>query len=421
MKILLANYRYFVSGGPERYMFNVKNELEKRNHQIIPFSVSYPANKACVYSKYFVAPLGVNDEVYFDQQKMTPTTLYRTLSRLFYSKEVERSVSQLVSDTQPQIALILHYLRKISPSLLVALKKKSIPIVVRLSDYAMVCPQTHCLRNYSPCDLCTDGNIYHSIKFNCVKNSKITSITNAVAAWFHSYKGYFDLIDCFITTNMFMYKMMIRAGWSEKKLICIPTFTDTEIFRPENDFSKSNYICYVGRLEDLKGIHVLVNAFIAMQKQSSSNVCLKIAGTGSDSYIKHLKTTINNAGMENLIHLTGKLNAIQLSHFMGNSLLTVVPSLWFENLPNSILESYACGTPVIASDIGSLPDCVKKGKTGDLFKAGDSKDLTETLKFYLNHPVILKKMAKNSRNEATRLYSPKAHMDSLEHLFNQYI
>jgi len=421
MKILLANYRYFVSGGPERYMFNVKNELEKRDHHIIPFSVKYPENKPCAYSKYFVAPLGTKDEVYFDQQKMTPTTLYRTLSRLFYSKEVERSVSQLISDTQPQIALVLHYLRKISPSLLVALKNKKVPIIVRLSDYAMVCPQTHCLRNQTPCDLCAEGDIHHSIKFNCVKNSKITSITNALAAWFHSYMRYFDLVDCFITTNMFMYKMMVRAGWSEEKLICIPTFTDTEIFRPKNNFSKSNYICYVGRLENLKGIHVLVNAFIAMQKTSSSNVSLKIAGTGSDFYFKQLKSTISNAGMENCIQFTGQLDASQLSQFLGNALLTVVPSLWFENLPNTILESYACGTPVIASDIGSLPDCVKKGKTGDLFKAGDTQDLTETLKFYLNHPEILKKMAKNSRDEASRQYSPKAHINSLEHLFNQYI
>ena len=421
MKILLANYRYFVSGGPERYMFNVKKELEKRRHQIIPFSVRYPENEPCIYSKYFVEPLGAKDEIYFDQQKMTPITLYRTLSRLFYSKEVERSVSHLVDDTHPQIALVLHYLRKISPSLLVALKEKNIPIIVRLSDYAMICPQTHCLRDQAPCDLCVNGDIKHSIKFSCVKNSKITSITNAFATWFHFYKKYFELIDCFITTNKFMYKMMIRAGWAETKLACIPTFTDTNLFRPANDFSKSNYICYVGRLENSKGVHILVNAFITIKKNISSNVHLKIAGTGSDSYVKKLKSTITNAGMENEIQFTGKLDTEQLSVFIKKALFTVVPSLWFENLPNAILESYASGTPVIASDIGSLPDCIKKGKTGDLFKVGDSQDLSEKLKFYFNHPTILKEMAKNSRNEATQRYSPQTHIELLEHLFNQYI
>ncbi len=421
MKILLANYRYFVSGGPERYMFNVKNELEKKSHQIIPFSVKYSSNQDTVYSKYFVEPLGTQGEVYFDQEKMTPKTFVRTLSRLFYSKEVERSVTELVNDTQPQIAYVLHYLRKISPSLLVALKRKKIPIIVRLSDYAMMCPQTHCLRGDQPCTLCINGNILNSIKYNCVRNSRSASILNILATWFHNFKGYFDLIDNFVTTNDFMYNMMLDTGWPEAKLSCIPTFTDINTFCPSQNYLKEDYICYAGRLDSSKGVHVLIDAFIRMKKRTSNNFNLKIAGTGTDLYLKTLKSKISDAGMDDTIQLVGQLDAPQLSDFLNKALFAVIPSLWFENLPNSILECFSSGTPVIASDIGSLISCIKKGVTGDLFKPGNSMELADKIEFYLNNLLQLHEMAVNSRIEAVNIYSPESHIDLLEQLFNKFV
>jgi glycosyltransferase involved in cell wall biosynthesis len=125
--------------------------------------------------------------------------------------------------------------------------------------------------------------------------------------------------------------------------------------------------------------------------------------------------------MDSNIQFVGQLDAPQLSNFLGKALFTVVPSLWFENLPNSILESYACATPVIASDIGSLSGSVKKGVTGDLFKTGDSDDLADKIEFYLNNSSIINEMAINSRIEAVNIYSPKFHIKCLEQLFNKFV
>ena len=65
MKIVLVNYRYFFSGGPERYMFNIKQLLEEEGHEVIPFSVKHNKNIATPYEKYFLSPVGSGDEVYF--------------------------------------------------------------------------------------------------------------------------------------------------------------------------------------------------------------------------------------------------------------------------------------------------------------------------------------------------------------------
>jgi len=134
MKIVLANYRYFISGGPERYMFNVSNALSACGHETIPFSIHYTKNQPSLYSEYFVEPLGNRDEVKLREQRFNAKTLWRTLIRLFYAKDVENAIKRLVSETQPEVAYVLHYLRKLSPSLLVGLKKANIPIVVRISN-----------------------------------------------------------------------------------------------------------------------------------------------------------------------------------------------------------------------------------------------------------------------------------------------
>ena len=67
MKICLVNYRYFVSSGPERYMFAVKWLLEERGHEVIPFSVRYRQNDPSPWERYFAPPIAGDDEVVFRQ------------------------------------------------------------------------------------------------------------------------------------------------------------------------------------------------------------------------------------------------------------------------------------------------------------------------------------------------------------------
>ncbi len=354
MRILLANYRYFISGGPERYMFNFTEAWAKRGHEVIPFSVRYSRNKPSPYSSYFAEPLGSMDEVYFQDQKRNPRTIFRTFQRLFYDPGVEHKVSNLIRDTKPQAAYILHYLRKLSPALLVGIKKAGLPIVVRLSDYAMLCPQAHCLLNEQPCELCiSKGSLLPSIRNHCVQNSLIASGLNAFATWYHYSQHYFDLIDMFVTTTQFMREKMIAGGFPEQRLCYIPTFVNTEKFSPSVDFSKENYIAFAGRIEKIKGLHVLISALaILRSNRPDITIIAKIAGDGDGEYISDLKRQILEFGLGNAVQFVGKLEGTELTTFLSKAQLNIVPSIWYENLPNAILESYACGTGVIASRLG---------------------------------------------------------------------
>ena len=77
LKIVLVNYRYFISGGPERYYFNIKEVLENHGHIVIPFSIKGNQNLPTTYDHYFLSK--VDDEVYFSQYKKNTPLLFLSL------------------------------------------------------------------------------------------------------------------------------------------------------------------------------------------------------------------------------------------------------------------------------------------------------------------------------------------------------
>ena len=116
MKILLVNYRYFISGGPERYYFNIKEILERHGHEVIPFSVKSSRNLSNGYEGYFLDI--VDDEVYFAQaKKKTPRMILKSFTRMFYSFEAKRKMRQLIRDTHPDLVYVMQMHNKISPSI----------------------------------------------------------------------------------------------------------------------------------------------------------------------------------------------------------------------------------------------------------------------------------------------------------------
>lgn len=418
MKILLINYRYFVSGGPERYMFNVKHALEEQGHTVVPFSISYPGNLPCEYSTYFVPPLDESGSVYFHEHKANIKTYSKTLGRLFYSREVGESLERLIIDTKPDVAYVLHYLRKLSPSVLNTLKKMNVPIVVRLSDYQMLCPQTHCLRDNAPCEKCVSGSLYPSIKYKCVKNSRIASILNFSSTKFHLAKGYFDYIDRFVVTNEFAKKMMIKGGYGENRLEVIPTF----VF-PNNSVENLNeggdYITYTGRIDPIKGVDLVIQAFIEYcARKDNRDLRLFIMGEGNRDYIEQLITTTQVRSVQQRIEFKGHLSKEMINIYLRSSLLNIVPSRCYENLPNVILESFSAGTPVVTSNIGMLPEVVIEGQTGGLFEVGNSKDLADTINRLLSDRDQLRKMGETCKQIALDRYSENIHVTKLLGLFD---
>jgi glycosyltransferase involved in cell wall biosynthesis len=415
VKVLIVNYRYFVSGGPERYMFGVTRLLEQAGHDVVPYSIRYAQNLPSELSHFFASPIAGEEDVYFRQHPRTPRVMLKTLERAFYSREVYRSLTSLVRHAKPDVALVLHYLRKLSPSVLTALRDSGVPIVVRLSDFAMVCPQPHLFRDGADCDLCVGRNMLPSVRHRCVQGSLAASAVNAAAMTMARRLGWFDAIDKFIAPSSLMRLKMMAGGYAAERIAHVPTFVAPQAPAPASH--RRRRIVYVGRLEPTKGTHVLIEAFAALTAASSlRDVELMIVGDDSGPYAALLKRLVQSRQLDNVV-FRGAMDQKAVAQTLGQSLLSVVPSICAENLPNSLLESLACGTPVVGSNVSSIAEALGDARAGALFEPGDSADLSRVLAHLLSDHRELDEMSLEAYRLATTRYSPSRHLQALEGVF----
>ena len=410
MRVLLVNQHYFLSGGPERYMFGVTAMLERAGHTVVPFSVRYAENRPTPWSEYFAEPISGDGAVYFKDHSRSLGALHRGLQRAFYAPDVHAAVRRIVDVAEPDVALVQHYLRKLSPAVLVALKDSGVPIVVRLSDFGMVCPANTLLRRGRVCRLCVTGSLVHGVRYRCVQGSLGVSAVACAALWFARWRRYFDLVDYFVTPTALLREQMIDGGYDGSRIIVLPTFVDASRF--DADRVRERRIAYVGRLSPEKGIETLLDAYRQLvARQEFADIELVIAGAGDEAYAERLRAK-SHAGAS-AVRFVGMLDDDEVQNLLNGSLLSVVPSLCYDNLPNSILESFAAGTPVIASDLGSLTEVLRGTDAGVLFRPGDSGALADALASTLRQSAILAHMSGSAISLAESRYSPEMHLDGL--------
>jgi len=133
-------------------------------------------------------------------------------------------------------------------------------------------------------------------------------------------------------------------------------------------------ILFVGNLKPEKCPHVLLEAFseLTKKKRKIKKITLHFVGGGPLEVM--LKENISKLGVQEAVVFHGVISHDQIPLFINAVDVLVLPSLR-EGMPNVVLESLACGTPVVASSVGGIPEVLANGETGFLAAPGDAKDL----------------------------------------------
>lgn len=122
-----------------------------------------------------------------------------------------------------------------------------------------------------------------------------------------------------------------------------------------------------------KGVYILIEAIKKLVDKGYSEIDLILAGA-AENEVK-LRDFIHKMGLKSHISLLGKVSEAEKLQLFERSDVFVLPSLWYENQPLTIIEAMASNLPVVATDIGGIPEMVQDGRTGYLFERGDSIDL----------------------------------------------
>lgn len=410
MRILLVNYRYFISGGPEKYVFNIKKMLEDHGHEVIPFSVHSNKNVETEYSKYFVEPIGGRNAIYFEDYKKTPKVIWKMFTRSVYSVEVERAIKKEIQEVKPDLVYIIHFVNKLSPSVICGAKKMGLPVVLRLSDYFLLCPRFDFMYNKRPCEACLQKGYFTCVKRRCVKDSVFASAVRVFSMKVHKWLNIYDDVDAFITPSEFLKTKLIANGFDREKINCIPTFTTSksEVGNPRI----GSYGLYFGRITEEKGVETVVKAFESLPEHP-----VKIMGDDTTDEAKRLIRYVQEKNIQN-IEFVGFKSGEELEEIIKGARYTLIPSVWYDNLPNTALESFQYSKPVIASNIGSLPELVEDQVNGFLFEPGNVQHLREKI-IRMDEDALVMQMGRASKAILEDRFSPKRHYRALMQVFEE--
>jgi len=406
MKILMANKFYHPAGGPEEVLLETSEYLRSMGHMVIPFSMQHPRNLKTKYEKYFVSNVDYNNH------SRLPWNSARITLRIIFNSEAKRKMDQLIEDTQPDIAHLHNIYHQLSPSILLSLKKHNIPVVMTLHDFKLVCPNHTFMRQEKPCEECQGKYFHKAIRYRCVKDSYVKSAICALEMYIHKVnQTYIKTVDCFLALSRFAQRKLIQYGLPKEKVKYLPNYVEVPVYKTNS--TKERYILFLGTLSDKNGIFNLVKAM-----RNLPPIKLKVAGEGEQETF--IRDYIGKNRMDN-VEMVGFLSGEKLKRTIANCSFLVFPNNCYHNCPMSILQSFACGKPVIGSNLGSVPELVEDGETGLLFESSNEMDLVEKIRYLYANPETVKKMGQNAQRKVEEDYSAEKYYPRLLQIYEELI
>jgi len=394
----MVNSYYYMRGGAERCFFDLSDLLRSHGHEVIPFCMDHPLSFPSEFRDDFVSYIDFPTEL----GKSGLGSKFRVVERAVYSREARRKIEAVIKKVQPELVHIHGFAQQMSTSILPPLKAAGLPVIQTLHDYKMVCPNSSFTSHGRVCEACKGGKYYNMTRYRCKRGSLSASLLASVEMYFHeAFRLYEPNIDLFISPSQFLAGKMVEHG-IKTPIIPIPNFIQPDSFQPV--YESGNYYIYAGRLSPEKGIRTLLNAV----QQIKTDAELVIAGSGELE--QDLRQFVRDNNLNN-VRFVGHLNTTELSALIQRAICTVVPSEWYENYSMIVLESLACGTPVIGARIGGIPEQVVHGENGLLFEPGDAAGLAEQMQRLLDNRAEALEMGRAGRGRIESINGPAAHYE----------
>lgn len=395
MKVLLANKFFFLNGGSETVLFQERSHLIASGVEVVDFSMQDPRNLPSPHSTGFVS----NRQYGAGQGGLR--SLGAAMS-MIHSREAVRRIGKLLDETRPDLMHCHNIYHQLTPSIIGAAKSRGVPVVLTLHDYKTVCPVHSRLKHGVPCSECLDGNSFRVVANRCEGGSLARSLLLYAEAAVQRAMRSYEQVDHFIAPSRFMLDAVShRVG--RERISLLYNGIDTTHIRPSN--SDGNYVLYLGRLSPEKGVETALRA----HEMNGGAWKLQVAGAGP------LEQTLQSrySGVGFMGHLSGD----RAKEAVANASLVVVPSMWFENCPMSVLEAMAHGKPVVAAAIGGIPELVADGKTGFLFAPGRADELGAMVGRLMNDRTLRASMGAAGREKVEQNFSIEAHNSGLFEIY----
>jgi glycosyltransferase involved in cell wall biosynthesis len=392
MRILQVNKFFWQKAGPERYMLEAAELLARHGHELSFFAMQHERNLPSDCSRHFVSRI--------EYRNMSPwyklRSAARTVGKTVYSFESRRKIRGLIAERKPEIAHLHGISRQISPSILPELRRSGVPIVQTVHNAELVCPAAHLFIEHRQeiCNRCLGGGYHHAVLNRCVHGSRAASLLSCVAQYVHRTSGIFEKnVALFICPSRFLAKKLVDGRIPENKIRILPNYVNLDSYSPAAEIGR--YGVFLGRLSPEKGLPTLLAAAAIVR-----NVPLVIVGEGPQRESLERQAALHGL---NQVTFTGHKADAELRAILQGAAFLVLPSECYENCPMVVFEAGALARPVIASDIGGVPELVQHGDNGLLFEPGNAAQLADLMRRLHTDARLCTEMGRRNRERVERL------------------
>jgi glycosyltransferase involved in cell wall biosynthesis len=328
---------------------------------------------------------------------------------------IESHLSQYLAEEKPDVFhLISGYL--MTAAAIKAAKALNIPVLLTLTDFWFLCPRITLQRTSG--QICTENTPLDCVRCEAEKwrrfrlpAQKAPALMNVMWSGAQALppvsrrinqvderkevlQTALSEVDIAICPSQFLMDLYLSKGFQAKRMTFLRQGLAHRPLLPIKKSASSRLrVGYIGQIAPHKGVHLLIEAFRKLEG-ASAQTQLKIYGDGQQfpDFYQRLQSMANN---HEHIQFLGTFDNRRISEIYREIDVLVVPSIWYENSPNVILEAFAHQTPVITSNLGGMAELVTDQQTGLLFKPQDSDDLAKQLHIVVKNPKLLLEMEKN--------------------------
>ncbi len=349
VKVLIVHNYYQVPGGEDTVVANEKKLLEDHGHKVLLYSRNNSELKA--FSKL--------------QKLMLPITTV-------FNPKTYREIKRIIRENEVDIVHVHNTLNLISPSVYYAAFSCKVPIVQTIHNFRLLCPGATFYRAGYICEDCVSKGLGCAVKHGCYRGSKIQTLACVISTWIHRGLGTYKKLNYICLTEFNKKKLLELKGIRESHVFVKPNFVFGSGQEPLVEAKKDHFI-YVGRLDELKGVKLL---FEAWKRMNTSAPKLLVCGTGPlEDWCKRFVQENPECDVE----LKGFVANKEARKLITNAKALILPTQWYEGFPMTIVEAYSVGTPVIGSNIGNVGDLIQDGVNGYKFQYNDVESLIDAV------------------------------------------
>lgn len=345
MKVLLIHNYYKLAGGEDVVVENEHRLLERNGHTVIRYNAH-------------------NDSV--DKMGKAAAAVNTIWSRTSFQQ-----LDAVIRDNKPDVAHFHNWFMMISPAGYDACRKHGVPVVQTLHNYRLMCPSAIFYRDGHVCEECMGKFLpMPAIQHSCYRDSKAASAVVAGMLAYHKMTATWSRkVDRYIALTEFARQKFITGGFAADKLTVKPNFLAED---PHEGGHHADYFVFMGRWTPEKGVLTVLEAWRLLGQDAPP---LKLLGEGPlESQVLAL------AAQCPTVEVVGKRSHDQALEILKDAVAMVQASEWYEGMPMTIVEALACGTPVIAANIGAASTLITHGRTGLHFMPQDASSLADAVR-----------------------------------------